>query len=245
MSLLNSDSPAVLLDKIARLNRYFHSNHRHCVTELAKLHVELEHRSISGPAPTVDQSLFVCGLYLALLERIGCHDLQCAFPDAPTGPRAVYLNGAAHNPPDARVGRWALSWSGVEAPRVLPGLDEILLRELPANLEVLSLADQAAAVFRTDLGKTWRVEDLAAHLALSPRTLQRRLRSDQTSFTKLLSSVRIDAASKLLASAETSIGDIGYTTGFADTAHFTRTFKQATGCTPTDWRAAQANDGAI
>jgi len=34
--------------------------------------------------------------------------------------------------------------------------------------------------------------------------------------------------------------EIGYVTGFADTAHFTRTFKAAVGATPTDWRRAHA-----
>jgi AraC-like DNA-binding protein len=29
-------------------------------------------------------------------------------------------------------------------------------------------------------------------------------------------------------------------TGFADTAHFTRTFKQATGSTPSGWRTEHA-----
>ena len=243
LSLLNADGPAVLLDKIARLNRYLHANHRHAVLDLGPTHVELEHRSVGGPAPTADQSLFVCGLYLALLERIGCTQVECAFPDAVTADTVVYRDGRALDPPGAATGRWSIRWSGVAASRVLPGLDDVLLRELPADLERPSLAGQAAAVLRADLGRTWRVGQLAAALAVSPRTLQRRLRSDGTTFSQLLTSARIDEATRLLAAGEASIGDIGYATGFADTAHFTRTFKQATGLTPTAWWAAHVVRG--
>lgn len=51
----------------------------------------------------------------------------------------------------------------------------------------------------------------------------------------------IDTAQELFNDPTRSITDIGYLTGFADTAHFSRTFKHASGLTPSDGRAMTSN----
>lgn len=238
--LLNSDSPWVLLDKVARLNRYFHASHRHRVLDSGDRHVRLEHVAITGPAPTPAQSLFVCGLYLVLLESVGCRNLTAAFDAGEARFEVAYQHGAAVELPDLRADIWHVAWETHEPQRVLPGLDDILLTLTPEDLEATSTAAQVTAMLSADLGRSWKVDDLAGALHLSPRSLQRRLRDEETSFSKLLSELRLDEAKRLLRSTSTSIGDIGYTTGFADTAHFSRTFRHAVGTTPTDWRAGRS-----
>ena len=91
--LLNSDSVAVLLDKVAGLNRYFHSNHRHAVVESADGRLVLDHMAIAGDPPLAIESLFTCGLYIALLEEIGCQDLVCSFADLAGRLRVVWQQG--------------------------------------------------------------------------------------------------------------------------------------------------------
>jgi len=235
--LLNSDGPGVLLDKIHSLNRYLHSTHRHVVHQLTDTSVDLEHRSNTGDPPSPEESIFVCGLYLALLDRIGCTDLTCTFPDSGSPDAAVYSEGVAWQVPSAGTGRWRIGWSSVHPTRVLTGLDEVLLSATPPDLTNRSVADRVAAVIRSDLTRTWKLADAAALLATSERTLQRRLRSAGTTFTTTVESTRIAAAKELLRDSASSITDIGYLIGYADTAHFSRSFKRATGAAPSVWRS--------
>ncbi len=240
LALLNSDSPTLLLGKIERLNRYLHSHHRHHVLELDAGHVELEHRSTGATPPAPVESLFVCGLYLELLSRIGCRRISCAFPDAETGNRDVYRDGRPKGVPDDHTARWSIGWTSFEPARTLPRLDEVLLRELPTDLADGSLSAHVEAVVRNDLSRSWRLASEASQLVVSPRTLQRRLRHEGRSFSEIVRAVRLTAAQDLLGDPARTVTDIGYLTGFADTAHFTRTFKDDFGTTPTDWRRAHA-----
>ncbi|MCB0964658.1 MAG: helix-turn-helix transcriptional regulator [Acidimicrobiales bacterium] len=237
LALLNSDAPDVLLDKVARLNRYLHSSHRHRVVHLAEHEVELEHVAVRGAPPTAEESLFVCGLYLELLARIGCGDLTCAFPSASTGPADVYAAGHPHDVPGRGTSRWRIGWSSFQPVRVLPGLDEALLRHPPRDLSADPTAALAAAVVAGDLARSWKVGAVAERLAMSPRTLQRRLTAEGRSFTDVVREARVDAAQDLLRDPGRSVTEIGFLTGFSDTAHLSRTFKAATGATPTEWRA--------
>lgn len=241
LSLLNTDSPGLLFDKIDRLNRFLHSHHRHVVVRLDAEGAELEHRSTTGPPPSPMESLFVCGLYLEMLARIGCHNLTCSFPHASTGPRDVFCDGAAEEVPGDGTGRWLFGWTTFDPTRPLPGLDDVLLRNLPTDLTDRSTTGQVEAVIRVDLSRSWRLAAVAGELAVSPRTLQRRLRDDGRPFTEIVRSARVDAAKELLADPNRTLTDVGYVTGFSDAAHFARTFKTATGSTPSRWRAARAS----
>ncbi|MEZ5295606.1 MAG: helix-turn-helix transcriptional regulator [Ilumatobacteraceae bacterium] len=236
LALLNSETVDVVVDKLDRLNRFLHSTHRHRVIESGEHQIEIEHRSTTGEPPTAAESLFVCGIYLELFARIGCRDLTCAFPDAPTSDRIVYRSGLAHDVPATDTGRWRISWSGIDARRPLAGLDDLLLRTLPPDLTASPTASAVDDVVATDLARGWRLGDVAAAMTMSPRTLQRRLRDEGTTLSDTVRTTRIEAAQRLLRDPDRSITDIGYVTGFADTAHFSRTFTRACGQTPTVWR---------
>lgn len=240
LALLNSDSPAVLLHKIERLNRYLHSHHRHRLLDLQSDRVELEHVSTGATLPSPVESLFVCGLYLELLSRIGCVGINCAFPDSKTGDRDVFHDGRPAGVPGDRTARWSICWSSFEASRTLPGLDDLLLRDLPVDLADRSVSAQVEAVVRSDVSRGWKLASVASQLVVSPRTLQRRLRDEGRSFSQIVRAARVTAAQDLLGDPTRTVTEIGYVTGFADTAHFTRTFKAAVGATPTDWRRAHA-----
>lgn len=55
-------------------------------------------------------------------------------------------------------------------------------------------------------------------------------------FREYLTLIRLRRATDLLKRSSTSITEIAFACGFSDHAHFTRTFKRATGLTPTTYR---------
>lgn len=79
---------------------------------------------------------------------------------------------------------------------------------------------------------------LAEALAISPRTLSRRLKDEDTTLPQLRTEVGIEYAEVLLLETDKSIAQIAHAAGFADAAAFTRAFKRATGKTPSQMRSA-------
>ncbi|OGI68329.1 MAG: hypothetical protein A2W18_09890 [Candidatus Muproteobacteria bacterium RBG_16_60_9] len=80
---------------------------------------------------------------------------------------------------------------------------------------------------------------VAKRLAMSGRTLQRRLAEEQLSVREIVEDVRRRASMHQL-SKNTALGDISYLLGFRDTRSFFRAFKRWTGMTPLAWRAERA-----
>jgi AraC-like DNA-binding protein len=81
------------------------------------------------------------------------------------------------------------------------------------------------------------LDEAAASLGLSPRTLKRKLGVGGTSFTALLDQARLERARELLRS-ERSLEEIAESLGYSDVANFTRAFRRWTGTTPAAHRKA-------
>ncbi|MBP8203565.1 AraC family transcriptional regulator [Pseudomonas sp. TMP9] len=81
-----------------------------------------------------------------------------------------------------------------------------------------------------------RLDDLAAALALSPRTLIRRLDEHGSSFRSLCSAQQQQLACRLLSDARYSVSDIAQLLGYSDAANFGRAFRQMTGVAPGQYR---------
>jgi AraC-like DNA-binding protein len=86
-----------------------------------------------------------------------------------------------------------------------------------------------------------RIGDVARELGLSPFSLLRQFRaaSGKTPYTYLLE-LRLERAKVLLAGTHTPIHAVGSMVGFAEPAHFSRFFKAATGCSPSEYRALRS-----
>lgn len=80
------------------------------------------------------------------------------------------------------------------------------------------------------------LSDLAAVLNLSPRTLDRYLRRENTGFRKLAAQVQYELACARLARRNMSVTEVAHSLGFSDTANFTRSFKSLAGCGPREYR---------
>jgi AraC-like DNA-binding protein len=122
-------------------------------------------------------------------------------------------------------------------------------QELAAQLDRLAHAElgrYASTAFRDGValalraapldGTRVRREAVARRLGVSPRTLQRRLASERTSFAKVLDETRRQVALALVADPLISISDISRRVGYADQFAFNKAFRRWTGCSPSAYR---------
>ncbi|WP_067660923.1 AraC family transcriptional regulator [Nocardia harenae] len=80
------------------------------------------------------------------------------------------------------------------------------------------------------------LDAVAAELAMSTRTLRRRLAAAGTSYRGLLDEVRRTLAEELLAATPMSVDDIALRLGYAEATPFIHAFKRWTGTTPAAYR---------
>ncbi len=78
---------------------------------------------------------------------------------------------------------------------------------------------------------------IARKLAISPRTLQRRLATHGVSYQILLEETRKEAAGRHLARSRLAICEIAFLLGYSEPAPFYRAFKRWYGMTPQTFRA--------
>src|SRR5690606_29441295 len=77
---------------------------------------------------------------------------------------------------------------------------------------------------------------VADALHMNQRTMQRKLQAENSSFTSLLNSVRVEMAEHHLRNTQLSLTEISYLLGFSEQANFTRAFKRWKGVSPSDYR---------
>ena len=80
------------------------------------------------------------------------------------------------------------------------------------------------------------IEQVAANLNLSVRTLQRKLKEEGYTFKEIIETLRRDFAMSYLKDKSLSINEIAYLLSYADGSAFIRTFKRWTGETPSAYR---------
>jgi len=79
-------------------------------------------------------------------------------------------------------------------------------------------------------------EGIAEALNVSLRSLQRRLRDEETSYSQLLDETRRELAMQYIRRSRMSINEITYLLGFSEPSNFSRAFKRWTGHSPTEHR---------
>lgn len=132
------------------------------------------------------------------------------------------------------------AWDGptrTADPALFAALDEhvraLFERTSPSGRE----AARARAAVAADLpGREPSLARVARGLGTSPRTLQRRLRAEGTSFAAVVDGVRRERAQAFLEAPDVSMAEVSWLLGFAEQSAFTRAFRRWTGQAPTRWR---------
>jgi AraC-like DNA-binding protein len=85
-------------------------------------------------------------------------------------------------------------------------------------------------------GGTDSEAEIASRLALTTRTLHRRLKQEGTSFRELRELILQQHARNLLRQPALPLGEISFLLGYSEPSTFSRAFKRWTGVTPGEWR---------
>jgi len=84
-----------------------------------------------------------------------------------------------------------------------------------------------------------RLPQVAKRLALSERTLHRRLAAEGAGFAAIIDEARRERALLLLDDAELSCSEIAFLLGYSEPAVFFRAFRRWSGCSPQEYRKTQ------
>ena len=126
-----------------------------------------------------------------------------------------------------------------------------LLAMLSPSLEA-ALAQQSAGQILPDQVKSIQrrllaaqrsgIQEVAAEMNLSPRTLQRRLRDLGVHYKDLLEHVRCETAQEYLRQSSLGLEEIAFLLGYEETNSFHRAFQDWTGTPPGRWRAMRQHE---
>lgn len=114
---------------------------------------------------------------------------------------------------------------------------ERMLAELPRAHDLIERVRDAIA--RELAGGNPSVAQIAKGLHTSPRTLERRLEREGTTFSALLEDLRKRLALCYVGTQDLDLSEVAFLLGFSQTTAFHRAFKRWTGDTPLGYRRAQ------
>ena len=162
-----------------------------------------------------------------------------------------YLLFHTHGDPDLRHAFIDLCMESVEQEAYYPMLVNaivtrvfvLLLRrymascELPANMPGDTTLAMTIARYLQDNAAHATLEQMARYFHYTPEYTSRLIkRVTGQNFTQLLTSLRIENAKQLLRDTTIAVSEVGASVGYESTEHFMRTFRKATGSTPSEYR---------
>ena len=120
---------------------------------------------------------------------------------------------------------------------------ERLLSQREATAPAI-VAQVRAAIIRNLAHDRVRLNTIAAELALSPRTLQRKLADAGASFQQVLDGARYALALDYLRQGSLSLQEIAFLLGYQEQSAFSHAFKEWSGANPGAWRERLARGAA-
>lgn len=115
---------------------------------------------------------------------------------------------------------------------------ELLEKEIIKTKQQESFANEVRRAILQNFDNTLpQLNDIVQYLYVSPRTLQRKLQEEGTSFQQIFDDVKLELATGMLKNPDLTVNEIAYKLGYAEPSVFRRAFKKWTGVTPTAYLA--------
>ena len=144
----------------------------------------------------------------------------------------------------------AIVFPAAELVRPLEGADQSAFTRALRKLEAMNDASDASLLgskirrllYHTFIGGSGPdvidLQGVARRFALHPRTLNRRLHVEGTTFNELLSETRFAVARQLLRDTNLRTTEIAAILGYAESASFDHAFRRWSGTTASEWRSS-------
>lgn len=183
------------------------------------------------------------GMVQALDSRIR---LMTALPFDANGPAGLFQAIVSE------VAHFAPGLEDTQADDMADLLDLGLRSALTAQEKLLGQIEEGAALQRSRIrsfvlanlrAPELSARTIASRLDLSVRRVHQLLAGEEMSLMRWIWSERLKRCRGELRDPryrEVSISEIAFSWGFSDSAHFSRTFRQEYGCSPTEWRQQQS-----
>lgn len=178
------------------------------------------------------KELSLAGVKIQRAELQGAPPEYADFIAAQCGVNPVYH--AQHN---------AIMTHRTDVDKPLPTFNAQLVRMLDDQCrqqlqrrQATGLAGQVRQQILGALGLVATLDEVAAAIAVSPRTLRRKLEREGKSFRELVDEERCQLACHLLTGTQMKLDEMAIHLGYTDTASFTRAFKRWKNCAPGEYR---------
>lgn len=233
---------------------YFHLHMGAAVVELERFDnlVQLSYHVLDGHQPGLIQGVeLAVGVGKRLLQVLCGEQWQLTaalFEHSPHAPLKDYHHWLGVTP-QFNSGANALLFEASLLERPLAAADPVLhslIRDHLDTLERLSdpeLPGYVASLLRNmlDQGRV-TVDDVAAYLPISRRTLQRRLAGCGTSFQKVLDQTRQNLARRYLRDSAMQMTQLADLLGYSELSAFSRAFTRWFGTPPSQWRQVEERE---
>ncbi len=224
-ALLFEATPVHVVQRWQRLERYIHSDHYLQIISQTNHSLIIGHQSRHNIPPTLMEDMAVMGVLQALFTLAGAEQVQLQsvgqpfmLPDGLSKPKA-----------------WQFEWQQLRPPVIAhSSLSDSVQAQFYASYPN-ELQRVAKAIGVDDLFSP-RLAQIASHLHLSSRSLQRKLQQHGATLSQLVQKNRLLKASHYLLQSDLPLAEIGFLSGFSDQSHFCRVFKTHIGTSPQVYR---------
>lgn len=206
------------------------------------------HRGVvRGQPPARVENLLLQGFLIGLLEAVGAENIDSTILPSHGPAIRVMRKGRINNKLDftGRGLRFRINWNSFEP----VSSSYPFLANMPGTAPAIGaqrpIVRQLFAILEQDIGRSWTIDEVAAALETSGRTLQRRLQQASSRFSDILRLVRVREACRLLCGTTLSVGEIGFWCGFTDNAHFSRDFRRLMAMPPSVYREASIGHAGL
>ncbi|EKR5655959.1 helix-turn-helix domain-containing protein [Escherichia coli] len=98
-----------------------------------------------------------------------------------------------------------------------------------------SMKEQMVTIITSDISKNWSTNKVAARLCISSSLLKKRLKEENTCYSRVILECRMQKARELLSLQRLSVKQTAYLCGYQNVSYFIIVFKRYYGCTPFEY----------
>ncbi|MFT4655279.1 MAG: AraC-like DNA-binding protein [Patiriisocius sp.] len=194
----------------------------------------------------------VLNIFAALLQSVPSLSISRLFFDYEKPNYSDKYNGLAVNKIEFNHGYCGIAIDKRSLQTKIPNVDKLSFiqaekaceQELARWLKFASFTGKVQQCLMQYQSSRPNLEDIALRLNVSPRSLHRYLKAEQTSFKKILDIHQAAVAKECLLIYGYSVTQTAATLGYVDIANFRRAFKRWYNCTPSEFIFEDKHQGS-